>query len=186
MLWGGFFPPHINSDITSLIVTSGTKWGKQAPGQVSEKDYHTFASLGHRQSSFCIDDSLWLSCNNFIRVIFEMNNFWCEAAILSENRYIFRFTPPSMDLLIKVWNRIVEKQTLKRLQNVAAEPCQTAVPDDCSMWNSSPKLRKVLIYCCICHLNTYFQNALAYLEKDWYYTLYQRPLQLIMTVGRRV
>lgn len=30
------------------------------------------------------------------------------------------------------------------------------------------KTQKVLIHCCICHPNTYFQGALAYLEKGDY------------------
>lgn len=138
------------------------------------------------QTTFLLHRGLALSCKDFIRVTFEINSFWYDAEILFENRYTFRFTPLLVHLLIKVWNGIVEKHALNRFKNVAAEPGQTAVPDNYSTWSSSPKHREVLIHCCICHINTYFQDALAYLEKDWYHTSYKRPLQLIITVGRRV
>lgn len=158
---------HINSNITALLVTSVTKWEKQELEQMSGKHYATFPASGHRQSSFCTEDPLWLSYKVFIRVTLEINNR-CETINLFGGKYTFRFTPhrPSDQGL----NRTLEKQTLNSLQNVAAKPCQTSVPDNYSTWNSSPKFREILIHFCLCHFNTYLQNALAYLEKDWYYT----------------
>lgn len=99
---------------------------------------------------FCIEDSLWLSCKDFIRVNFEMNNFWYEAAIFFETRYTFRFTPLSVDLLIKACNRIVEKQTL----NIQKCSCRTLSDGRQSQ------------------MTTAHEAALQNSEKFWYIAVY--------------
>lgn len=127
------------------------------------------AASGHRKSSFCTDNPLWLSYKVSIRVTFEINNWYETNKPIWRQVYFYVYSTwhRSSDQGLK---RPFEKQTLNSLWNVAAEPCQTPAPENYSTGSSSPKFREILIHFCLCHLNMYLQHVLAYIKTDWYYT----------------